>query len=159
MLSSNLNEQIKEMSKMIKYQVENKPSFSKFQDSKAFKRTISIILGFLTALNLIYVFSSQNQIDNALDKALEFSNTTYELEQDVSTFLSYADFNNPNDLFEYEIIQHNNTKAYITLMTYYRSKVDILGYEDEWNNLINSAALILKLILSQPYELLNLYYY
>ena len=139
MLSSNLKKQIKEMSKMIKYQIENKTSFSKFEDSKAFKRSISIILGFLTALNLIYVFSSQNQIDNALDKALEFSNTTFELEQDVSTFLSYADFSNTNDLFEYEIIQHNNTKAYITLMTYYRSKADILGYEDEWSNLINSA--------------------
>ena len=139
MLSSNLKKQIKEMSKMIKYQIENKTSFSKFEDSKAFKRSISIILGFLTALNLIYVFSSQNQIDNALDKALEFSNTTFELEQDVSTFLSYADFSNPNDLFEYEIIQHNNTKAYITLMTYYRSKADILGYEDEWSSLINSA--------------------
>ena len=24
-------------------------------------------------------------------------------------------------------------------MTYYRSKADILGYEDEWSNLINSA--------------------
>lgn len=129
---------IKNLSKTISSQLQEKSSFKEYKDPKAFTFLYSLFLGFFIIGNFTYLFGP-NQRDNLIDTAINYQLEIIEVEDRHTLFRQYDDPDNFYDQVIRDSLEHDINSIYINLVLDYSEKSVDVGYEGEWEELIIHA--------------------
>lgn len=111
---------------------------TQYTDLPIFKIVYSLFFGFFIYASLSYLISG-NSIDNSIDKAINYPNEIFEIDDQHLIFKEYADLENFYDFALRDNFELDVNKSYFKLVEDFTRKPELLKYEQEWQNLIDSA--------------------
>ena len=111
---------------------------TQYTDLPIFKIVYSLFFGFFIYASLSYLISG-NSIDNSIDKAINYPNEIFEIDDQHLIFKEYADLENFYDFALRDSFELDVNKSYFKLVEDFTRKPELLKYEQEWQNLIDSA--------------------